>query len=281
MEPNLIDKATFILKLYRHIILNALSGILLPLGTGLAIKSGLNIYNSLICFSGLIFFVFGNALEIGRTKDFDENKKLLQQTQSKLKRIISRYQNNYKDAFDTLYKILQIYLANIVEQEMKGIITNDERITVYSHDIERKCFRQIGRFSPDSIYKRKSSIRKEYPEQQGSIGDAWRKGECEITIPDFYKDEDEYRRVLIDDYGFKNKTIDHITMRSRYFRGYAIENNKKNKIGVILFESLQIKRLKTNEKKLEEIALDKHNVIQTMIEKENELRNMFPFQKLI
>jgi len=265
-------------KVYGSLILIAISAVLIPFGINLSTKVKLDLLSlgPILTLFGLVLFIAGSITNYRRTKNYEENKNKLNEKNTELETISSQNKKMYGDIFSNLYEILQIYLANIVANELNDIITTKERITIYAHDKTIDSFRQIGRYSPHPKFTRRSSSRKYYPEDQGSIGVAWKNGECEITLFDPAKEFEKYKDQLIEDYNFKEETVHKITMPSRLFIGYAIENNKKNKVGVILFESTQLNRLKKNKNKLNEIAADKHNVIQTILEKENALRNMLP-----
>lgn len=110
-------------------------------------------------------------------------------------------------------------------------LNNNDRISVYSH--EEQAFIMLGRYSPNPEYKKPG--RGIYPDDQGCIGEAWRQGKAIISNIPTPGTKSYYREMLR--WNITESVADSLRMKSQCYVGYAIHNNHRDRIAVIVFES--------------------------------------------
>jgi len=109
------------------------------------------------------------------------------------------------------------------------------RISVYKH--EGNQFTLYHRYSEDPVLKKPG--RPFYPETDGCIGKAYREGKCEVSnLPCPQTDLANYKLAQQAQFNINSGTVDNFKMKSRCYAAYPIyELNKRDKIGIIVFES--------------------------------------------
>ncbi len=111
-------------------------------------------------------------------------------------------------------------------------LTSNDRITIYyEYD---GVFSLLARYSSNPTYK--VIHRQKFPLNQGVISRAWQHGSyIERGCPS-WEQPDEYKRFMVDTYGYEVDKIDLLTMKSCRYLAKAIVDADDH-IGVIVFES--------------------------------------------
>lgn len=120
-------------------------------------------------------------------------------------------------------------------------LSHKERISIYLKEGDK--FVLYHRYSDDPDLKKPG--RPFYPADEGCIGQAYRSGRCEKEdLPCPQQDITAYKRIQKNDFNLSAGTIDNFKMLSRSYAAYAIydDPHKRNKIAVIVFESLDAQR---------------------------------------
>ena len=157
-----------------------------------------------------------------------------------------RYDKKVKNCYQLYEKVqtLEDQLAEakggyfyLLEHQIQILFTqidlgNNDRISVYSH--EEQAFIMLGRYSPNPEYKKPG--RGIYPDDQGCIGEAWRQGKSIISNIPNPGTKGYYREMLR--WNITENIANSLQMKSQCYVGYAIHNNHRNRIAVIVFESI-------------------------------------------
>jgi len=137
------------------------------------------------------------------------------------------------------YDIVNNYLANLANDIFK--LTDSDRISLFKVDSDR--FIRIGRYSKNPDYKTKG--RSDYPIDEGTIAQAWQKGEFFLDdIPDPNKKPRSWMRVQKKVLHVSPGVAQNLCMKCRCTYALAIEDpNRKNRIAVLSIESVKPKAI--------------------------------------
>ncbi|MFD4957890.1 hypothetical protein [Microbacterium sp. NPDC058389] len=128
---------------------------------------------------------------------------------------------------NALGQAMQVLLRNLAEH--CNADANNDRVSVYYFYDDR--FVMLSRYSLHPDYKR--AARKEYPTNQGAIGEAWSVGSAVITLP---KTRANWERSLVSKYGYSRAEAQALRMHSTSIAARRVEVDH-NAVGVIVFES--------------------------------------------
>jgi hypothetical protein len=176
----------------------------------------------------------------------------------KEKQCLLKENNVLKDSYSFLTKDYYITIENILKNIFRGAkLTNDDRISIYRHIPQSKCFFMIGRFSQNSTYNEKG--RMIYPDCKGYIGKAWNHdGDLKVKkIPDFNVSPDKYYEYIEKESGLSREVAEGLKMKGRYiFIRKLYKSDTVTPDMIVVFESMKEDRrnvIKKMEPHFEEI----------------------------
>jgi hypothetical protein len=164
-----------------------------------------------------------------------------------LKREVSRLRQNevrYKDALRQRQQDFKYILEGQLAVLATALNLGDtERISVFRYDEKCRRFHMLGRYSKSPQYR--EAGRDSYPAEEGCIGEAWRSGEGFVDhLPDPGTHFNDYCHSLAADWRMSQLTVQSLTMKSRSYAAYAIDNAMGDqRIAVIVFESTRVDSL--------------------------------------
>lgn len=128
---------------------------------------------------------------------------------------------------DALGQAMQVLLRNLAEH--CNTDANNDRVSVYYFHDDR--FVMLSRYSLHPDYKR--AARKDYPTNQGAIGEAWLVGSAVLTLP---TTRAKWEQRLVSKYGYSKEEAKALRMHSTSIAARRVEVGH-NAVGVIVFES--------------------------------------------
>ena len=190
---------------------------------------------------GILLFIFGliviTAIIVGakrnlhnRTVQEEINKNL------ELKKSIKTYQDEY-------YKLCSNNILHLFEA---FYTTGGERIRIYKHQGDH--FTLLGRCSKNSAYNKNTDYK--YNENEGLIGRGWAENEVIITDSPKWKGKGkEYKDFMKSKCNISDKRLMKIKMKSRslFIKTINDNNTASNPDGIIVFESMDAKKISTTE----------------------------------
>lgn len=189
----------------------------------------------------LIITIFN--IGIKRIKfDFDALKKELEQTNTRLDKVLYQVQSCINSSLVEFSKKLEL-------DKEKNL---QDRITVFGlRNIKgKKKFFGLSRYSDNPNFRDLSN--KEYDIDKGCMAQGYsngwhiEKGE----IPSFEDNKKEYEDYFRQNYGLSHSDVRNLSMKNRYYASISIKKGVEEK-GVIVFESLKSNRFDDNRIKTE------------------------------
>tara|TARA_A100001391_G_scaffold180042_2_gene145309 strand:+ start:532 stop:1377 length:846 start_codon:yes stop_codon:yes gene_type:complete len=153
-----------------------------------------------------------------------------------------------KDVQDQLAERLALYesnLENLIDGYLYHFATqrlcfgsgagNTDRISLYLHDHEQKCFYRLGRYSANPDYRK--SDKGPYETHRGCIYEAWKDDWFfDGSFPDPKRKQDYQRRQT--EFSITNKMVKKFAMLPRMYCGCAIKSESGTEnIAVLVIES--------------------------------------------
>jgi hypothetical protein len=165
----------------------------------------------------------------------EQNEHLSQKVQS--------YENEIEDLYATTFDLFNWQLE-IISHKIR--LTANERISIYKYSESR--FILIGRYSINTTYKKVRD--KIYPDDEGFFKNVWNSDSGELYIDDLpeYSEDRQQRELYINAVRqyctIGKRRLDAIRMKCRnYYLKVLTDVNDRNRIAVIVIESLQVNRL--------------------------------------
>lgn len=209
---------------------------------------------------------------------FNETKDLTRERDRLIDKVNHEQTANYGLVLDIYrsYKS-QIYLWLVmVSQELK--FSEKHRITIYYIDDDHENFIPLLRYSKSPKFNQQG--RTKLSVGKCAISTAWQTGSYftnEIPTP-----STDSRRVhvkfLKDNFGYTQKDIDGLTMKSRSIAASAIESAASKHIGVVVFESTDVD---LNKECLENLCLRENNRLQEFVQKTQQRERSLANRKTI
>lgn len=176
--------------------------------------------------TGLYVLLFGiglttiNGIGLWANKDKKQREKCKNCDRDQLKIYFSRFDD----------------FLRLVAKEL-NLTYDTDRISVYKFENSYDAFVMLGRYSKHPSFAERSS-RGLYPKNEGLISHVWHEGAKELSdLPNPESEMDNYQRKFLDEFNIPEKTTASIRMKSRWYYGYPIEDEKDHRIAVIICES--------------------------------------------
>lgn len=146
----------------------------------------------------------------------------------------------HERALEQVHQVVWDLWADVLEFLVRDLkFTPRDRVSIYKH--QGNHFIPLGRYCSNPKFAARG--RPYYPDNQGCIGRAWHAGEFvieELPDPDVYP----YLYIVAQqEYGLDEETVRGLTMKSRTYGGFVIEDSgRRRNIAIIVFESTDAQR---------------------------------------